>query len=98
MSNPTWPFDQERNVAAIASRSVVFDGQPVLLVIHYSDDYSWAFLDGRTFRTEDACVVSMAEAVGRDHALNEIADLKPGWTATREQIGSPWQRQSDPDV
>src|SRR5256885_15167117 len=66
MSVAEWPFDQARNVAAISSRKVVFDGAPILLVVHYSDDHSWAFLEGKPFRASDGAVVSMAEAVGHD--------------------------------
>ena len=40
-----WKFDQAPNVACITSQAVL-DGSPVLVVTHYGDDHSWAFLDG----------------------------------------------------
>ena len=43
-----WPFDQARNVAAISDASVV-NGSPILFVVHYSEDDSWAFLSGAAF-------------------------------------------------
>jgi hypothetical protein len=46
MSNAQWPFDQAEDVMAVSDASVVEDGRPVLLVIHYSEDHSWAFLSG----------------------------------------------------
>ena len=52
MSND-WPFDQAPNVAAITSRQVLEDGLPILRVIHYSDDHSWAFTCGTTSETEE---------------------------------------------
>src|SRR5437868_671117 len=92
MSVAEWPFDQARNVAAISSRKVVFDRAPILLVVHYSDDHSWAFLEGKPFRASDGAVVSMAEAVGHDRSVCEVADLPPGWVAERERVGAPWKR------
>ena len=77
----SWPFDQAPNVACITCRSVI-DGAPVLLVTHYEDDHSWAFLDGNVFDEGAAMVVAMKTVVERDPALAEIADLPPGWTAT----------------
>jgi hypothetical protein len=98
MSESRWPFDQPQNCAAISCRAVLFSGAPVLLVVHYSEDHSWAFLDGEDFRAEDGAVVSMERAVGTDSTLLEVADLPPGWVATREGIGGAWQRKPDPDV
>ncbi|MGH9968902.1 MAG: hypothetical protein ACREBG_14035 [Pyrinomonadaceae bacterium] len=45
-----WPFDQAPNVAAITTRQVIESGSPILLVTHYEDDHSWAFLCGTTDR------------------------------------------------
>ena len=92
MPNGDWPFDQGPLVAAITTRQVLEDGLPVLLVTHYFDDDSWAFLCGTTDATEDGRVVAMQEAVHRDPTLREIADLPPGFTARRECIGGVWHR------
>ena len=98
MNSSDWPFDQAPNVAAISDAAVVVSNAPVLLVVHYSDDDSWAFLSGRKFSTKEGKVIGMGEALRTDPSLREIADLPPGWTATRERIGGPWIRQPDPDV
>ena len=92
-----WPFDQAENVAAISDASVL-GGAPVLLVIHYSDDDSWAFLSGEAFSPERGKVISMAEAVERDPTLRTVSDLPPGWTATRRDVEDHWERQADPEV
>jgi hypothetical protein len=92
-----WPFDQARNVAAI-SDALVVGGAPILLVVHYSEDDSWAFLSGRASLPEEGKVIGMGTALRLDPTLRSIADLPPGWVATREQVGGPWERRADPDV
>lgn len=94
----SWEFDQARNVAAITSVDVIRSEAPVLLVIHYSDDHSWAFLSGLLSSTEDLQVVLMKNAVARDPTLREVADLPPGWVATRTRVGEAWERYRDPDM
>jgi len=97
MNETDWPFDQAPNVAAITTRQVL-DGAAILNVVHYSEDDSWAFVCGTTNATEDGRVISMDEALKIDSTLREIADLSPGWTAWREQVGATWQRAFDPEM
>ena len=92
-----WLFDQAPNVAAVTSDRVL-DGAAVCLVVHYSDDASWAFLDGGTFDVARGKLIGMGEVLGIDPSLREVADLPPGWTATRTHVGAPWQRAQDPEV
>ena len=93
---PFWSFDQAPNVAAITTRQVL-EGLPVLLVVHYTDDHSWAFTCGTTDETSDGRVMCMAEALRLDKSLAEVADLPPGWGAWREKIGGAWQRYRTQD-
>jgi hypothetical protein len=90
-----WPFDQAPNVAAITTRQVLEDGLPILCVTHYSDDHDWAFVCGTTDATEDGRVITMEEALNLDPTLRTIADLPPGWTAWRQQVGAAWHRSRD---
>jgi hypothetical protein len=92
-----WPFDQPRNVAAISDASVV-NGAPILFVVHYSEDDSWAFLSGAAFDVAQGKVIGMGTALGLDPTLRSIADLPPEWTASRTRVGDPWVRCADPDV
>ena len=94
--NP-WPFDQGPKVAAMTSAAVLA-GSPVLLVVHYSDDHSWAFLEGDGFDSASSRTVSMAQVAALDESLREIADLAPGWVARRASKGAPWAREADSDV
>lgn len=94
-----WPFDQARNVAAITTRQVIELDYPILLVTHYEDDDSWAFLCGTTEDyTKDGRVIGMAEALGRDQTLRSVADLPPGWSAWREDKDSEWNRYPETAV
>ena len=90
------PFDQEQNVAAITTRQVLSDGLPILNVVHYLDDDSWAFTCGTTDVTDDIRVIGMGEAVNLDPTLYSIADLPSGWRAWREAVGAPWNRAQLP--
>ena len=87
-----WPFDQAENVAALTTQNILGGGLPVLSVVHYSDDHSWAFTCGTTDNADDGRIVGMGCIVGLDPTLKEIADLPPGWGARRERIGGIWLR------
>lgn len=92
----TWPFDQAPNVAAVTCQNVI-DGAPILLVVHYSDDHSWAFLDGLDFDASEGLLVAMKEVVALDPSIASIANLPPGWVARRKSTVSPWVSAFDPD-
>ena len=87
-----WPFDQAPNVAAVTTRQVVEQQFPILCVTHYSEDHSWGFVCGTTDETDDGRVIAMREALEIDPSLEDVADLPPGWTARRDQVGGIWQR------
>ena len=90
----TWMFDQSLNAACITCPSVLA-GAPILVVTHYDDDHSWAFLDGQAPDPERAHVVAMSTIVGLHPDVAEIASLPPGWSATRGAIDHPWIRSRD---
>ena len=92
-----WPFDQEENVAALTTRQVLREGHPILRVVHYSDDHSWAFTCGTTDDPSDGLVVGMGCIFERDPSLREISDLPPGWGAWRESADAPWHRYENHD-
>ena len=92
-----WPFDQASNVAAITTRQVIQDGLPILSVVHYSEDHSWAFVCGTSNADADGRVIGMGEALKIDSTLSGIADLPPGWCAHRQAVGQPWIKQPNSD-
>lgn len=91
----SWQFDQAPNVAAVTCKPVT-TGAAVLVVTHYLDDHSWAFLDGQIWDPSEALLVSMKSIIDLHPHLAELADLPPGWTATRSDATSPWVRSADP--
>jgi len=58
-----WPFNQAPNVAAIATVKVLEHGSPILVVIHYADDPSWAFLCGAVRQHADGVRVTAVGAM-----------------------------------
>ena len=93
-----WPFDQAKNVATVTTRQVINDKHPILSVVHYSDDHSWAFTCGTTNNSEDLMLVGMGEIVDMDKTLYEIADLPPGWCADRTALSEEWVRYQNNDI
>ena len=73
-------------------RQIVEGGEPILLVTHDADEGMWQFLAGGDVASTDAMVVSLESMLNRDPCLGELADLAPGWQATRERTDSPWRR------
>jgi len=96
--NSEWKFDQARNVAAVTSVHVTKQNKPILLVSHYTDDHSWAFLSGEPVTVEESQIISMEEIVNIDPTVLEIATLEPGWSAERKEVGKEWSKYKDKDI
>jgi hypothetical protein len=92
MAKANWPFDDPPNVATITVRQIIDGGEPILLVAHDAEDGGWQFLTGGAFDVDDGMVVSLRNIFERDPTIAELADLEPGWQATRIRVGSPWKR------
>ncbi len=95
--NSDWKFDQTENVAALTTKQVLELGLPILRVVRYSDDHSWAFTCGTTNDPNDIRVVGMGEIVRIDQTLGQIADLLPGAGAWRKRVGGEWHRYESTD-
>lgn len=93
-----WNFDQGKNVSALITKQVVEDDFPILQVVHYSDDHSWAFMCGTTSEPADTMVVSMEQAVSFDESLHKIATLPPGCIASRESVNQEWICEQADDI
>jgi len=88
-----WPFDQAPGVAAITTVGVLENRLPILVVQHYADDHSWAFLCGTMDETKDGRVIGMGEVLEMDPSLRSIASLPPGWIARRATVGEDWEKE-----
>ncbi|MYN02914.1 hypothetical protein GTP41_12465 [Pseudoduganella sp. DS3] len=92
----TWPFDQPQNCGTIISRAILEGRNAILYVSHDEDDHGWQFLDNETFEAKDAALVCLSHVVGLDPSVVEVADLEPGWIATRSHLGAVWVRELAP--
>lgn len=90
-----WPFDQEPKTTTLTTRQILDEGFPILNVVHYSDDHSWAFTCGTTDDTNDGRIVCLSHILEIDPTLISIADLEPGWLAERSEVGGEWDRWQD---
>lgn len=92
MKSAEWRFDQPENAATITTRQVMREGFPILRVGHEEEDHSWSFTCGTTNDQADALVVGLGRILKLDPSLEELADLPPGWSASRVDASSPWTR------
>jgi hypothetical protein len=87
-----WPFEDPPNVATLTLRRIMQGHAPIRYVRHDADDGMWQFLDGEQVTEHDAMLVGLAEILSHDSTIAELADLPPGWWASRASIQTPWQR------
>jgi uncharacterized lipoprotein YbaY len=66
---------------------------PILPVVDYEEDGSWASLEGGTFLEKDATLVTLESVVRVDLSVVELADLPLGWLAERTAASAPWSRR-----
>lgn len=96
--DPRWPFHQPRNCATFTMRQVLDGSEPILLVSHDAEDHGWQFIGTSDATVADARIVGLEEMVRLDPTVLEVADLPPGWEATREARGEPWSRHKQPPI
>ncbi len=87
-------FDASPDTAVITSTYVINDGLPVLLVTHDldvagADDWQFNAGDG-DFDRAARMVVSLAQALGLDATLADVAGSPPGHAATRSRRQAAW--------
>jgi len=88
-----WPFESPPDAAVFTLKRILWEGKPVLRVHHDAEDGAWQFLDGGDLAEEDAAVVGLAEMVDLDRTLLDLADLPPGWSASRQSPKDPWKKR-----
>jgi hypothetical protein len=88
-----WPFADARKMAVFTTRDIIEEGKPILLVMYDQDDGVRQFHTGKTVPASDAKVVALDEIIFRDPSVIELTDLPLGWSAIRDSIKSPWNRQ-----
>jgi hypothetical protein len=91
--NVAFHFSEARTHVVFTLKQIVEQTEPVLFVIHDSDEADWQFLSGKAVSQKDLMLVSLESLVKADRSLNELADLPQGWYATRTSIRSKWERK-----
>lgn len=87
-----WPFDQPPNCATFTTRHVIHDDKPITRVVHDESDHGWQFLSDEGANMDVALLVGLSEIVAHDRTVLDVADLPPGWVATRTRVGANWTR------
>lgn len=90
-----WPFDQPPNCAVVTTSGVMKDGALITRVFHDEEDDGWQFLHEGEFSMEEAMLVLLKNVIAHDESVLEVADLPPGWCATRKSRGGQWSRRRE---
>ena len=86
-----WKFHQPRNTAVIADKFFAEGKETCVYVTHDAYDNGWQFLTANTNGDERrAVVLALSTVVELDPTLDELADLPPGWYATRQSEHESW--------
>lgn len=67
-------------------------GHLITHVYHDEDDHGWQFHYAGEKSEADAMLVALKEIVELDDTLLQLADLPPGWMASRMSKDDPWKR------
>lgn len=92
----SWAFEEPINTVSFTTRQVLEGVSPVLEVYH-DHDGDWQFLCGGTPETSDLKLVCLGCMVERDPTLLQLADMPPGWSATRATPTEGWSREQFED-
>jgi len=72
------------------------EGRDILYVFHDADDHGWQFHYEGEKTLAEHMVVALSEIVRHDPTVLEVADLPPGWKASRKKRGDAWLRAVNP--
>jgi hypothetical protein len=66
------------------------EGQKPVREVYHDHDGDWQFLCGTTLDTNDLKLVCLGCMVETDPTIGELAEMPPGWCATRLAPGTEW--------
>jgi hypothetical protein len=91
MNKSEYKFKEKRNTACFTCVHVMTKSKPILFVSHNEDDSSWEFTCGANGHPdEEIKIISLEEATIIDNSINELADMREGVCAERENIEEKW--------
>jgi len=88
---------EDSREGALFDRVVVEQGAPIQRVVRDAAG-GWTFLSNAVDTPSDKTVAQLGKALRLDPTIAELADLPPGWMASRANIGAPWDCVRDPDA
>ena len=71
----------------------MLEGKLITHVFHDENDHGWQFLSAEGASGERAMLVALEEVVKVDPTVLEVADLAPGWMATRTKANRTWTKK-----
>ena len=93
MSNASWLFEDNPNVAVFTDRRILEGHSFIYYVGHDANDGAWQFHGPEGFTNEvDAKVVGLKTIVELDPSIVLLVDLPRGWCAWRESVDEVWKR------
>lgn len=90
------PHDHlSRDCAVHTTLAVASGAQPVLFVMHLDESSQWLCIASPTDSFDH--MARFGKLLDRDATLAELADLPPGWCASRLSLDHPWVRSATID-
>tara|TARA_R110002049_G_scaffold256352_2_gene431804 strand:- start:351 stop:680 length:330 start_codon:yes stop_codon:yes gene_type:complete len=86
-----WPFDQPPDCAVVTTTQIMRKGEPIVHVSHDEEDHGWQFHWAGEKKMAEMLLVSLKTVIFHDPTIVEVADLPPGWRASRSAVGGPWK-------
>ena len=85
-----FPFHNAPNSMVFTCCHIIEENKPILYIKHDGEG-DWQFLCGASHTTEDARIISLAEALQLDSDISLVANLKPGQIARRKSKDHKWK-------
>ena len=92
-SVPPSIFLKPADAVVVTQWVVVNKGMPILAAFHNAGDEEWMFFADVNPTVDVQVTVTLEDLLKLDESLKQLSDLPPGWKATRERKGGPWNRQ-----
>ena len=91
-------YFNDKNMAVITSRYVLFDKTPILCVFHNTDGI-WEFYGKEELtRDDDYMVISIEEIINLDLTILELSLMPPCYFATRNAKNESWEIHTETKV
>ena len=84
------PFKERPDTAVFSCVHILNGEKPILHVTHDSEG-DWQFLCGESHSVSEGAVLSLYEIYMTDNSVGQLADMKCGQSADRNNLKSEWK-------